>query len=116
MPDLEYVTRTVTLLDLAMGDPPTILTFERLVGLGGKTKPFTQKVPVPDPVLFASLLAEARKGDLIEIATVTDWSAEGLPTHLTRFSVVRGTAPTADETAMRGQGVTPAAKDAVSPG
>src|SRR5215216_5103189 len=97
MSDLEHVATTVTLLDLIPGDPPAIVTFERLVGRDGKTKPFTQKLPVLDAVLFRSLVAEAAKGDLIDVTTVTDWSAKGLPTHLVGFSVVRSVSSAAQE-------------------
>jgi hypothetical protein len=89
MHDGERVTTTVTLLDMIPGDPPTIITFERLAGRDGRTKPFTQKVPVPDAALFQALLAGAAKGDEIEITTVTDWSAPGLPTYVTAFAVIR---------------------------
>lgn len=103
MSDLERVTTTVTLLDLIPGDPPAIVTFERLVGTDGKTKPFTQKIPVPDASLFRSLAAEAAKGDLINVTTVTDWAAEGLPTHLASFSIVRGVSSAAQEPTTAGR-------------
>jgi hypothetical protein len=89
MAELEQITRTVTLVDLVMGDPPAIITRERLVGRGGRTRTFTQKITVPDQELFRRVRERTAKGDEIEITTVTDWSATELPTFLTDFAVAK---------------------------
>ena len=84
------MTTTVTLLDVVRGDPPAIVILEQLVGRGGRTRSFTQKVPVLDVHLFHRLLEEAQKGDEIEITTETDWNAPGLPTCLIDLVAVIG--------------------------
>lgn len=78
-------TRTVRVLDLVQGDPPSLLLVERL-RVRGRSKRFTQQVRVPDEGLFQRLLAEVEKGDEIEATVVTEFDEEGYTTRLMDFS------------------------------
>lgn len=85
----QQVTRTVTLVDLTVGEPPTIVTREQLQRPDGATRNFAQVVPVPDRELFKRLRAEVRAGDEIEITTLTEWTKPGSPVRLVAFSARR---------------------------
>jgi hypothetical protein len=84
----EPITRTVELVEVVAGDPPAIVTRERLVGMGGRTRTFTQKIAVVDPTLYRRLLRDVTSGDGVEVTTATDWSAAGARTYLVDFGVV----------------------------
>ena len=86
IPQPVKTTRVVKLLDIAPGDPPFILVFER-INVKGKKRGFTQEVKVFDERLFRRLLAEAKKGDEIEAVIVTEFADQGYFTYLSDFSM-----------------------------
>jgi hypothetical protein len=81
----DTVTRTVQVLDILPGDPPQILTAERLRRNGRPGRLFQQLVPVPDNSLFARLTAQVSKGDTITITVVTEWRATDYRSYLCEF-------------------------------
>jgi len=95
----EDITTTVTLLGTLPGDPPRILTGERLTRDGKPGRLFQQMVPVPDPDLFGRLVAQAGKGDTITVTVTTEWYEDGYKTYLSAFALPAHAVPTAPEEA-----------------
>src|SRR5437764_15250562 len=81
----DSVTRTVQVLDLLPGDPPQILTAERLRRNGKPGRLFQQLVPVPDAGLFARLTAQVSKGDTITVTVATEWRDAEYRSYLCEF-------------------------------
>lgn len=101
--DKEDVTTTVTLLGILPGDPPSILIGKRLRRNGKSGRLFQQLVPVPDTALFARLLAQAGRGDMITITVTTEWRANGYKTYLSAFALPDGAVPPEPEQARAGK-------------
>jgi hypothetical protein len=97
--DKETVTTTVTLLGTLPGDPPRILTGERLYRNGKPGRLFQQMVPVPDTDLFARLVAQVGAGDMITVTVTTEWYASGYTTHFSDFALPDPAVPAAPEQA-----------------
>jgi hypothetical protein len=85
MKQRDTVTRTVQVLDILPGDPPQILTAERLRRNGKPGRLVQQLVPVPDSNLFARLAARVSKGDTITITVVTEWHGTQYQSSLSDF-------------------------------
>jgi hypothetical protein len=75
------VTDQVTVLDINPSSPSAILTGEETC-FRGSTRLFTQKVPVPDQILFQRPLSEVQKGDKIEVTVITEWHEDYSVTYL----------------------------------
>lgn len=85
----EETTATVTVTDIIPGDPPSLLTSELVPMPGGRSRPFSQRVQVPDAGLYARLVAEVRRGDSIQVTVVTVWPEGGrYYTYLADFCTV----------------------------
>jgi hypothetical protein len=82
----DIVTRTVQVLDIVPGDPPHILTAERLHRDGKPGRLFQQLVPIPDTQLFARLASEVSKGDTVTVTVVTDWCGTDYRSYLSDFA------------------------------
>jgi hypothetical protein len=83
----EEITVTVTVLGILPGDPPCLLTGERLSHEDKSEKLFQQAVPVPDTDLFARLTAQVSTGDTIAVTVVTEWYEDGYKTYLKDFAL-----------------------------
>jgi hypothetical protein len=83
----EDITVTVTVLGIQPGNPPRLLTGERLSRDGKPGKLFQQAVPVPDADLFARLTAQVCTGDMISVTVTTEWYEDGYKTYLTDFAL-----------------------------
>jgi hypothetical protein len=83
----EDTTTTVTLLGVLPGDPPRILTGERLYRDGQPGRLFQQMIPVPDTELFSRLTAQVNKGDAVTVTVTTEWYADGYKTYLSDFAL-----------------------------
>lgn len=77
--------RSVRLVEVVQGEPPSILVAEKLRARSGRTRTFTQKIRVPDGALLQRLLTEAGQGDEIEVVVVTRFSDQGYVTWLEDF-------------------------------
>ena len=88
MTETSQTTRTVKITDIIGGDSPAVLTSERVSDARGRTRLFTQKVPVPDVALFTRLSAEVVKGDEVEVTVVTQWTDDDYTTSLADFRKV----------------------------
>jgi hypothetical protein len=95
----EDITTTVTLLGILPGNPPRILTGERLLHDGKPGRLFQQMVPVPDTDLFARLVAQAGKGDTIIATVTTEWYEDRYKTYLSAFALPPHAVPTTAEEA-----------------
>src|SRR5437867_2449514 len=82
----DVVTRTVQVLDIVAGDPPHILTAERLRRNGKPGRLFQQLVPVLDATLFARVVKHVSKGDTITITVATEWCDTGYRSYLCEFA------------------------------
>lgn len=90
----EATTATVKVTDIIPGDPPSVLTFERVPISGGRFRPFSQMVQVRDASLFARLTSEVHKGDSIRATVVTVWpEGERYYTYLADFCKVEKSLP-----------------------
>jgi hypothetical protein len=85
--DREDITVTVTVLGILAGNPPRLLTGERLSRDGKPGKLFQQAVPVPDAALFTRLAAQVCTGDTISVTVTTEWYEDGYKTYLTDFAL-----------------------------
>ena len=94
------VTRMVQILDILPGDPPSILTGERLLRNGKPGRLFQQMVPVPDADLFSRLIAQAGTGDTIDVTVTTEWRADGYRTYLSDFTLPAPVLPTEPQEAQ----------------
>lgn len=72
MTDIETLTDEVEVIEIASGNPPTLL-FRIATTNGPWSRTFTKEVAVPDQPLFERLQREAKPGDMIEITITTDW-------------------------------------------
>jgi hypothetical protein len=93
----EDVTTTVTLLGILPGDPPRILTGERLSRDGKPGRLFQQMVPVPDTDLFARLVAQVGSGNTVTVTVTTEWYDDGYKSYLSDFALPAQAVPTKSE-------------------
>lgn len=84
----EEITVTVTVLGIQPGNPPRLLTGERLTQSGQPGKLFQQLVPVPNTDLFARLVAQVCPGDSLSVTITTEWYESGYKTYLTAFTLL----------------------------
>jgi hypothetical protein len=83
----DTVTRTVQVLDIVPGDPPQILTGERLSRGGKPGRQFQQMIPVRDADLFARFVAQVGKGSTVTVTVTTEWRTDGYETYLADFAL-----------------------------
>lgn len=86
MQEKDVVTRTAQILDILPGDPPRILTGERLTRAGQAVRMFQQMIPVPDGALFKRFTGRVSKGDEVEVTVTTEWCSDGYTTFLNDFT------------------------------
>ena len=94
MTEKDVVTRTIQVLDILPGEPPRILTGERLRKGGRPGRMFQQMIPVPDAGLFSRFAAHVCKGDTVEVTVTTEWHDEGYATYLSGFAAPASTGQT----------------------
>lgn len=93
MLDKQSVKTVVTFVEAVPGHPSYLVFFSRLRNTRGREKVLTQQVDVLDADLFQQILAQAVRGDEIEVTITTDWGKPGSPTYLTAFCKRDGPTP-----------------------
>ena len=88
MLEKDIVTTEVQVLDILPGEPPKILTGERLHRGGKLGRLFQQLVPIQDSELFSCLVEQVHKGDRIKVTVTTEWYEEGYTTYLSGFGLI----------------------------
>lgn len=89
MRNKDTVTRNAQVLDILPGDPPRILTGERLSRGGKPGRLFQQMIPVLDADLFSRLTTEVCKGDTIRITVLTEWDEKDITARLADFALLK---------------------------
>jgi len=77
MSETNEITRTVKITDILHELPPAILTSENVIGQGGRTRLFTQKIQVLEADLWRRLVGELQRGDTVQLTVKTVWPDEG---------------------------------------
>ena len=84
IPRPQRTVRTVEVVEVILGDCPSLLIAERL-RFRGKTRVFTQQVKVRDATL-SQRLARLSKGERIKVIVETEFYQQGYETFLVDFS------------------------------
>jgi hypothetical protein len=86
IPQAQRTVRTVEIVDVMLGDLPSIIVAERL-RVRGRIRTFTQQVRVRDPIL-SQRLAQVSKGERIKVVVETEFFEQGYETFLVDFSTL----------------------------
>lgn len=70
-------TRNVKVTDFLQESPPALLISETVLGTGGRSRQFTQKVQIREIGLWRKITADVVKGDTIRATIKTVWPDTG---------------------------------------
>ena len=82
---MEIIVDRVIFSGMMDSNPPRLLFRKELRRTDGKTRPFTEAVPVLDETLRTRIAAELQVNDEIELSVAYDYSAPGWPSHVLAF-------------------------------